>query len=88
MTLPLSFLVSTLAFGSLEHADEFLSDHNAASYVVPTPTPAPSVGPWKSLVKPPVVPLEKRVWDCRKAHQACAEGLARYRKVDIKGQVL
>lgn len=88
MTLPLEFIVSTLAFGSLEHADEFLSDHNAAVYVVPPPTTKPSSGPWKVVAKPQVIPLEKRVWDCRKAHQACAEGLARYRKVDIKGQVL
>ncbi|RSH80372.1 uncharacterized protein EHS24_008948 [Apiotrichum porosum] len=91
LTLPLPYLTKTLAFESDEETDKFLSEHHAAIYVnVPDPN-APAkrdpANPWKSISKPKPVPLEDRIWDCKKAHHACAKGVEKYRVVDIKGQV-
>ncbi|BEI91361.1 uncharacterized protein CcaverHIS019_0401810 [Cutaneotrichosporon cavernicola] len=80
-TLPLGYLTHTLAFQSDEETDEFLAGHKAAIYVTPPRDPA---DPWKPLA---LVPLSVRVWDAKKAHAACAQGVEKYRVVDIKGQV-
>lgn len=91
LTLPLPYLTKTLAFESDEETEKFLSEHHAAIYFnVPDPN-APAkrdpANPWKSISKPKPVPLEDRIWDCKKAHHACAKGVEKYRVVDIKGQV-
>lgn len=80
-TLPLSYLTHTLAFETDEDADEFLTGHKAAIYVTPARDPA---NPWKPIAP---IPLSERVWDARKAHPACAQGVEKYRVVDLKGQV-
>lgn len=89
MSLSLPFLTSTLSFDSDYETDEFLSSHNAAIYTNPTlAAPQPAVNNhWKPIRAPPATPLEERVWDCKKAHGACAAGMNKYRVVDLKGQV-
>lgn len=89
MSLSLPYLTSTLSFDSDHETDEFLSSHNAAVYTNPTlSTPTISNGnAWKPIKLPPPTPLHERVWDCRKAHAACAAGMTKYRVVDLKGQV-
>ncbi|WRT66763.1 uncharacterized protein IL334_003726 [Kwoniella shivajii] len=82
MTLPLTYITTSLAFDSEEEADTFLSTHDAAIYTAPQPVQ--SNNHWKPI-KPP--PLLERIWDCRKAHAACAKGIGKYRVVDLKGQV-
>jgi len=71
--------------------DKFLTEHHAAVYTnVPdasATTPRDPKNPWKSIAKPPPVPLADRIWDCKKAHHACAKGVEKYRVVDLKGQV-
>nr|XP_018261936.1 nuclear protein [Kwoniella dejecticola CBS 10117]OBR84094.1 nuclear protein [Kwoniella dejecticola CBS 10117] len=83
MTLTLTYITTTLAFDSEEESDAFLQDHNAAVYV-PSQSTNQSNNHWKPI-KPP--PLHERVWDCKKAHAACAAGISKYRVVDLKGQV-
>ena len=85
MTLPLPHLTQTLSFDSDVETHEFLESHKIATYVQP-PAPA-QIGPWKSIKPLPVVPLEQRVWECKKAHGGCVAGMQRYRVVDLKGQV-
>lgn len=90
MTLPLSHLTATLAFDNHVETDSFLAAHEAAIYTSP-PSQAPpnSHHPshWKPVKKVPLIPLEQRVWDCRKAAPACLKGADKYRVVDLKGQV-
>ncbi|WWD18849.1 hypothetical protein CI109_103304 [Kwoniella shandongensis] len=88
MTLTLTYVTTSLAFDVEEEADNFLIDHDAAIYTnltVPSQTQAPN-NHWRPL-KPTYTPLHERIWDCRKAHQACAKGIEKYRVVDLKGQV-
>lgn len=80
-TLPLAYLTHALAFENDEEADEFLASHKAAIYVTPPRDPA---DPWKPIAP---VPLSERMWDAKKAHAACAQGVEKYRVVDLKGQV-
>jgi hypothetical protein len=85
MTLPLPHLTQTLSFDSDTETHEFLDTHKIATYI--QPPAAPQTGPWKSIKPLPVVPLEQRVWDCKKAHGGCVAGMQKYRVVDLKGQV-
>jgi len=85
MTLPLPHLTQTLSFDSDAETDQFLDTHKIATYIQP-PTP-PQTGPWKSIKPLPVIPLEERIWDCKKAHGGCVAGMQKYRVVDLKGQV-
>lgn len=85
MTLSLPYLTQTLSFDTALETHEFLDAHNIATYTTP-PTP-PQTGPWKSIKQLPVIPLEERVWDCKKAHLGCVAGMKKYRVVDLKGQV-
>ncbi|KAK8864127.1 hypothetical protein IAR55_001373 [Kwoniella newhampshirensis] len=89
MTLPLLFVATSLAFDTDEEADKFLVDHDAAIYTnltVPSQSLQTPNNHWRPL-KPTYTPLHERTWDCRKAHQACAKGIEKYRVVDLKGQV-
>lgn len=89
MTLPLPYLTRTLAFEVDDETDEFLAGHSANLYTNPTlpiPPRDPS-NPWKPIPPPKATPLAERVWDCRKAHFACAKAVEKYRVVDLKGQV-
>ncbi|WVR06688.1 hypothetical protein IAU60_003720 [Kwoniella sp. DSM 27419] len=90
MTLPLSYITSTLAFDHEEDSDEFLKAHDAALYTnLTAPAPIPGLsGQLANMWKPiKLTPLVERIWDCRKAHAACAAGISKYRVVDLKGQV-
>lgn len=92
MTLALSYVSTTLAFGALADADKFLADHSAAIYTNPTIEPSlldskPKKNPYKSMFAPKPTPLEERIWDAKKAHGACLLGMNKYRVVDLKGQV-
>ncbi|WVQ65521.1 uncharacterized protein L199_003698 [Kwoniella botswanensis] len=82
MSLTLTYITTTLAFDSEEETDTFLQAHDAAIYV--QSASAQPNNHWKSI-KP--IPLHERIWDCRKAHAACAAGISKYRVVDLKGQV-
>lgn len=83
LTLPLSYLTHTLAFENDEETDDFLKAHHAAIYTNAV-QPRDPANPWKPVAP---VPLSKRIWDCKKAHPACARGVDKYRVVDLKGQV-
>jgi hypothetical protein len=85
MTLTLPYLTQTLSFDSDSETDKFLQEHKIASYT--SPPAAPQNGPWKSIKALPPIPLEERVWDCKKAHAGCVGGMTKYRVVDLKGQV-
>lgn len=98
MTLPLVHIQAELAFETVEQANQFLEEHQAANYVKPAPVdefPALSSAAARSTVgkkpklstRPPVVPLQERIWDCRASHAACEKGNERYRTVDLKGQI-
>ncbi|RSH83051.1 hypothetical protein EHS25_005761 [Saitozyma podzolica] len=89
LTLPLPYLTHTLAFESDEETDKFLAEHKAAIYTNPTlaPPPTQSNSAWRPIHRPQPTPLHQRVWDCKKAHGACASGMDKYRVVDLKGQV-
>lgn len=103
MTLPLAHIQAELAFENLEQANQFLEEHQAANYVKPAQAdgfPALSSAVAQSGLskkqqrailaqqqKPPVIPLEGRIWDCRASHAACESGNDRYRTVDLKGQI-
>jgi len=85
MTLTLPYLTQTLSFDSDAETDSFLDAHKIAAYTSP---PAPiQNGPWKSIKVLPPIPLEDRIWDCKKAHAGCVLGMNKYRVVDLKGQV-
>ena len=43
--------------------------------------------PWKPIKAPPPLPFHERLWDCKKSQAACTAAAARYRVVDLKGQV-
>nr|XP_019013182.1 nuclear protein [Kwoniella pini CBS 10737]OCF51963.1 nuclear protein [Kwoniella pini CBS 10737] len=81
MTLPLTYVTTSLAFDSEEESDTFLHAHDAAIYILPPNQPN---NPWKPIKQ---APLHERLWDCKKAHAACATGMSKYRVVDLKGQV-
>ncbi|KAK4687868.1 SAC3 family protein LENG8/THP3, partial [Tremellales sp. Uapishka_1] len=88
MSLSLPFITSTLAFDSDEETDSFLSQHSAAVYLLPEPAKQPNTtSHWRPVKAVKLPPLAERVWDCRRAHQACAGGVEKYRVVDLKGQV-
>ena len=98
MTLPLAHIRAELAFESVEQANQFLEEHQAANYVKPAPVdefPALSSAAarialgkkQKPSARSPVVPLQDRIWDCRASHAACEKGNERYRTVDLKGQI-
>jgi hypothetical protein len=89
LTLPLPYLTTTLAFESDEETDKFLAEHKAAIYTNPTLAPPPTQGSsaWRTIHRPQPTSLHQRVWDCKKAHGACASGMDKYRVVDLKGQV-
>lgn len=91
MTLTLPYLTTTLAFDADSETDDFLASHNAAVYTNATAPPAPAEesgrNRWKPIKAPPPTPLHERIWDCKKAHAACAAGMNKYRVVDLKGQV-
>lgn len=93
MTLAVPYLTHTLAFDANTETHEFLDAHSCAIYTnhpPPDPTPAQafgSKGGWKSIRKAPEVPLEERVWDCKKAAGVVKAGLDKFRVVDLKGQV-
>jgi hypothetical protein len=90
MTLPLPYLTTTLAFNNDAETDKFLTEHDAAVYTnldTGAPPARDPKNPWKTISKPPVTPLAERIWDCKKAHHACARGVDKYRVVDLKGQV-
>ncbi|WVQ96570.1 hypothetical protein IAU59_003675 [Kwoniella sp. CBS 9459] len=84
MTLTLPYITQTLAFDSEEEADKFLQDHEAALYTNPTASSGDAGNRWKPIK---LTALADRIWDCRKAHAACAKGISKYRVVDLKGQL-
>jgi hypothetical protein len=89
LTLPLPYLTTALAFESDQEADQFLSDHKAAIYTnANLPASKPVVNnAWRTIHRPTPTPLHERIWDCKKAHAACAAAMQKYRVVDLKGQV-
>ncbi|OCF44339.1 nuclear protein [Kwoniella heveanensis CBS 569] len=84
MTLSLPYITQSLAFDSEEEADKFLQDHEAALYTNLTAPTSDAGNRWKPIK---LTALTDRIWDCRKAHAACAKGISKYRVVDLKGQL-
>jgi len=74
-TLPISFVVSELAFEDAQEAAAFLAANNADRWVAP-----PAGGPR-------FPPVAERVWDCKASAAALVEAAQRNVKVDIKGQL-
>ncbi|EPQ31214.1 uncharacterized protein PFL1_01401 [Pseudozyma flocculosa PF-1] len=93
-SLSLSYIASELAFNDVAEAHAFLSSHDVAIYVDPTPAElaqmglmAPQGGKKRKSNPTPQVPLDKRTWDAKAAMEPLATAMERYRKVDIKGQL-
>lgn len=87
MTLPLDYMTQILAFETYDDTNEFLASHGANMYTNPTlPVAATNASrAWK--LPPQPTPVQDLVWDCKKAHAACARAVDKYRVVDLKGQV-
>ncbi|PWY98081.1 hypothetical protein BCV70DRAFT_40578 [Testicularia cyperi] len=101
-SLTLQFISDELAFDSLEQTHDFLSANNAAVYIQPTPLASESkphaaalptsTSTKKKKSKPqpsqsPQIPLEAKLWDPKAALDPLATAIAKYRKIDIKGQI-
>lgn len=74
-TLPVSFLVTELAFEHASEAVSFLTAHNADRFV------APAAG------APRFPSYADKIWDCKASAPALVEAVSRNVKVDIKGQL-
>ncbi|KAM0786409.1 hypothetical protein ACM66B_001875 [Microbotryomycetes sp. NB124-2] len=71
--LPMSLVVSQLAFDSASDAISFLSSHNAANF--------------RPETTPSTVKDQDKVLDCKAAHPALSAALSTMAKVDLKGQI-
>lgn len=87
--LPLSLLVSQLAFDNSAEADKFLQQFGANIY---RPSAASSTAGSSAATPLGGTPglgdeEDKRQVDCKAAHPRFVEALAKFNKVDLKGQI-
>lgn len=87
--LPLSLLVSQLAFDAPADADKFLQQFGANLYKPSAPSSTTGSSAATPLGGTPDVGEEedKRQVDCKLAHPRFVEALAKFNKVDLKGQI-
>ncbi|KAK0525216.1 hypothetical protein OC835_005685 [Tilletia horrida] len=90
--VPVSLIISELAFTDPQECHTFLDSLQAATYVEPTPAElsaaeAAQKGLAKKKGKGFEMPLESRKWDAKAALPALGAAMDKYKKVDIKGQI-
>lgn len=73
--VPLSLLISQLAFDTDQEALEFLEAYKAAIFKTPSTRPDPTKG------------LTEQLLDCKKAGVALGQALTDLQKADLKGQI-
>nr|CDI55100.1 conserved hypothetical protein [Melanopsichium pennsylvanicum 4] len=95
-SIALKFIAQELAFADVAETDQFLSSNGAAIYMEPTPAELAALLPQSNgkkkknkqqQQKVPSLPVEQRQWDAKAAMQPLTDAIAKFRKVDIKGQI-
>jgi hypothetical protein len=90
--LPLKLIRSQLQFESFAEADKFLQQFHANVYKPVTATSVPGSStstPLGGTPAPTPAPIddEQKMVDCRAAHPRFVEAMAKFNKVDLKGQI-
>lgn len=92
--LPLKLIRSQLQFESFTETDKFLQQFHAniykpstASSVPGSSTSTPLGGTPAPTPTPAAIDDEQKMVDCRAAHPRFVEAMAKFNKVDLKGQI-
>lgn len=82
--MPLTFLISELAFTDEEETHTFLIKYQADQYIDPSPAQAAAIGSANTTKRKRVsIPLKDRLWDAKASQAALQTAKDKLRSVDV-----